>query len=338
MYEYTNSKQFVADYKRGKISFPFVRMYYTDDDIKEIFQSLKEVKFNDRIISPKYKIRNINMDPKKLLYQGEPRIILSKSDDYEKYTILSDMFNEENRIKCRFFSARSSPEVYYKKNIQSLAQNTLKNYSVITPKNLRLELYYTLKDCAQFKPTVLLYLIKLFKCKSVLDPCSGWGDRLITCMAADIRYVGVDPNYLLHPKYQEMIEFFMPKSKRSRYTMINGKIQHVKLPDEEFDLVFTSPPYFKIEQYSNAGEVMEKTEHEWFNKFLVVLIDKTCKKLKNGGHLALAINQLSKDQYINKMLKYVRGKKNMKYLGVMSYSNKRLVNPQPIWVWEKNIK
>ena len=56
--------------------------------------------------------------------------------------------------------------------------------------------------------------------------------------------------------------------------MIHGKIQDVKLPNEKFDMVLTSPPYFKIEKYSNKGEVTDTNEHEWFKNFMIPMINK----------------------------------------------------------------
>ena len=182
----------------------------------------------------------------------------------------------------------------------------------------------------------MLYIIDLFGAKSVLDPSSGWGDRLIAAMCAGIRYVGVDPNYLLQPKYKEMIEFFMPKAKQKNYTMIQAKIQDAKLPkNEKFDLVFTSPPYFKIEKYSNEGEVKDETEDDLFDNFMIPMITKCYHKLKYNGHMVLVINQLPNEHYIQKMIDYIYDIDDMHYMGVISYANAKLANPQPMWIWKR---
>jgi hypothetical protein len=155
-------------------------------------------------------------------------------------------------------------------------------------------------------------------------------------MSEKIRYIGVDPNKLLPPVYKQMIEFFMPNKDRSRYTMIESTIQDAKLPNEKVDLIFTSPPYFKIEQYQNNGEVKDSNEEEWFNNFLAILITKTCAQLNMGGHLVLVINQMPGEHYIQRMIDYVYEMGDMHYLGIISYSNKALRNPQPMFIWEKS--
>jgi len=333
-YSFNNVDDFM---KSGySIKFPYKRIYYTNSDIKKMFKNLSAVDFSDRVFHNYYKIHNIRIHSRSLLFINKPTILMSKKTDYNDFEMLSDMFQEENRMKCKFFSAISSPNVYFKKNVRLLASNIIKNKQAITPNTLRDELYNCIKECSSFKPNHLIYIIKLFNVKSVLDPCSGWGDRLMACMASGIRYVGVDPNAELQPAYQEMINFFISKKNQKKYTMIENTIQDAKLPNEKFDLVFTSPPYFKIEQYNNRGRVIECDENEWFDNFMKPMISKTHSKLKNGGHLVLVINQLPHEKYIQKMIDYIyTDKPDLHYLGVIGYSNEKMTNPQPIWIWRK---
>ena len=276
MYKFNNLNDFLEYYKKEKLDFPFKRLYYSDNDIKEKFELLNKVNFDNRIKIIYYKIHNIKINTNNLLFLNKPTILIHKKEDYNNFNILSDMFQEKNRILCTFISAKMSPMDYYRKHIKNLAYNTLKKYKQITPHTLREELYNSIKECSSFKSLNMIYLIKLFNVKSVLDPSSGWGDRLIAAMACNIRYVGVDPNYLLHQVYQEMIKFFMPLKKYKKFTMIEGKIQDVKLPNDKFDMVCTSPPYFKIEKYSNNGNVTDLNENDWFNNFMIPMINKTC--------------------------------------------------------------
>lgn len=341
MYSFTNVGDFMAEYNKGTIGFPFKRLRYTDAEIKQMFTNLKEVDpFEpERILYRHYTIHNLNMNKNSLLFLGKPLLYIIQKRDYAEHESLSDMFNEENRMICKFFSSISDPMSYFKKNTKRLAEMTLQKYKTINMDNLDRIIYENIKSCSSFKPINLKHIIKRFNCKSVLDPSSGWGDRLIAAMACDVRYVGVDPNYLLHPKYKEMIEFFMPPNKRKRYTMIEAKIQEAKLPNEKFDLVFTSPPYFKIEQYSNNGRVSDSNEDEWFNNFMIPMINKTYAKLKNGGHFILVINQLKNEHYIPKMLSYVYEHiSDLFYLGVISYADINVANPQPMWIWRRSKK
>ena len=238
----------VSSFMRSGYSkeFPYKRNLYSDSSIKKMFKKLQNISFKDRVFHKYFNIVNIKIKSKNLLYMNKPTVLISKREDYLDFEILSDMFQENNRMKCKFFSAVSSPHVYFEKNIKLLATGIISQNKKITPYNLREELYNTVKECSSFKPSYLIYIIRLFNAKSILDPSSGWGDRLIAAMAENVRYVGVDPNKDLHPVYQEMIDFFA-KSDTKKFTMIEDTIQDAKLPNERFDLVFTSPLTFFIQ-------------------------------------------------------------------------------------------
>jgi tRNA1(Val) A37 N6-methylase TrmN6 len=319
--------------------FPYKRDYCSDSDIKKMFKNLQNVDFSNRLFHKYYNIHNINIKSKSLLFIDKPTVLISYPDDYNKFQLLSDMFQEENRMKCKFFSAISSPNDYFRKNVKLLATSIINKNKPITSHNMREELYHTVKECSSFKSSHLSFMIRLFNAKSVLDPCSGWGDRLIACMAEGVRYVGVDPNTELHPKYQEMINFFTPKQNRKKYTMIENTIQNATIPNEKFDLVFTSPPYFKIEQYNNKGRVIDCNEDDWFNNFMKPMISKSCSRINNGGHLVIVINQLPHEKYIQTMIDYIyNNKSNLHYLGVIGYANQKMSNVQPMWIWQKQTK
>lgn len=323
----------IEDFLKLKVGFPYKNLYYNDAQIHKMFVNSQNIKFDDRVVDGEYyTIHNIKLNKYQLLFMNQPRILIHKSSDYDKFEILSDMFQEKNRIKCKFFSAPMTPEEYFFKNKKELAMKLLNKKQDITPHNLREILYENIKECSAFKVSNMIYLIKLFNVKSVLDPSSGWGDRLLGALATDIRYVGVDPNTLLHADYEKIINFFKHTKK---ITMLNSTIQDVKLPNEKFDMVLTSPPYFKIEKYSNYGEVKDKNEHEWFNNFMIPMIDKSIKYINNNGHLVMIINQLPNENYVKKLIDYVYTYTNMVYLGVISYSDVIKTNPQPMWIWQK---
>jgi tRNA1(Val) A37 N6-methylase TrmN6 len=340
MYKYHNAKKFVDDVNSKTIGIPYKRIYYSNADVRKMFKKLQNVNFQDRVqLDRYYKIRNIDFKPIELLYIGRPHLLLHKPEDYNDFNNLSDMFQEENRLKCKLFSEHSAPEKYFYKNLHQLAHACLKKYRTITPKFMRETMYEAgVKECTSFRPLNLIYTLQLFNAKSVLDFSAGWGDRLLACLATGTRYIGVDPNELLHPKYAEMIDFFAP-SKKSKYTMLESTIQDAKLPKEKVDLVFTSPPYFDMEVYSGRGKVTQKNEKEWFSKFLKVAIKKCNNQLNNGGHMVLVINQRSGEKYIRQMVDYINTHiTDLHYMGVISYTKTTRLNPQPMWIWAKGKK
>ena len=49
MYSYTSINSFMNDYKKKKIDFPYKRLYYTDKQIHDMFNKLKNLDLSDRI-------------------------------------------------------------------------------------------------------------------------------------------------------------------------------------------------------------------------------------------------------------------------------------------------
>ena len=52
-----------------------------------------------------------------------------------------------------------------------------------------------------FRPTVAATIYSKMGATAVLDPCAGWGGRLLAAAAADIAYTGIDTNLALKPAY-----------------------------------------------------------------------------------------------------------------------------------------
>ena len=147
-------------------------------------------------------------------------------------------------------------------------------------------------NAAQFKPAVALGVFRFFGCEKVMDPCAGWGDRLVAACATNVQYVGYDPNENLASCYDEISSRFASKNQRVRI----GCFEDMRIERDEFDLVFTSPPYFDTERYA-VGSATEKDQSwfryddlgAWLDFFMHPLIEKSFAALKEGGYLALNI-------------------------------------------------
>ena len=318
--------------------FPYQRSYITDKEIHKMFDNLKKYNYKNRIISKSYTIKNINIPSYQLAFLEKPLLLITKPEDFEDWERLSDMFQEECRMKCKLFRQKESPEEYFYSHIKEINQYTLNKYGKITPQNVRETIYNLTKECTSHKPSHIMSMIEMFKAKTVLDFSSGWGDRLIGAMAADVDfYCGVDPNPCLHPNYQKMINFFGKSPKN--FVMIESTIEDAKLPNRKFDLIFTSPPYFDLEIYreNKKQSTKHKQEVEWFNNFFKIALNKVWKYLHDGGIMCININQKSREEhYIKWMQEEVNKFEDSNYLGVISYSKPKIDNPQPIWIWKKH--
>ena len=147
---------------------------------------------------------------------------------------------------------------------------------------------------------------------TIYDSSSGWGGRIIGAMSMrkKAHYVGTDPNPDTSGRYQAVADFynnncvdngsetfqkfFEVEKKSNTYDVFtdgselignNPKFQSYK---GTFDIVFTSPPYFNREQYSQDENQSFKaySEYEdWRDNFLRPTLTTAYTYLKNDRYI-----------------------------------------------------
>lgn len=153
---------------------------------------------------------------------------------------------------------------------------------------------------SNFRPTAAaaIYDVLLpFDESIVWDPCMGYGGRLLGAVKADKvkMYIGTEPNTATFNKLTVIKNELQQTAQGSamNYDLINSPLEdYENLSCNGVDLVFTSPPYFDTEKYSNETTqswVRYSDYEQWKEKFLKVLIDKAfyCLRPKTG---ILALN------------------------------------------------
>ena len=140
-----------------------------------------------------------------------------------------------------------------------------------------------------FKPLVAKWMYCTYKpLTAVLDFSAGWGGRCLGAMALGIPYIGIDTNVDLRPVYERMIKELDPDATVSMHFQDAATTDYSKF---KYDMVFTSPPYFKtvkpIEDYAHMPHYADRAD---FNaRFLFPVIRKTYAHLSRGGTYALNI-------------------------------------------------
>lgn len=134
-----------------------------------------------------------------------------------------------------------------------------------------------------FKPTIAKNFYKLYNPKTVLDPTAGWGGRCLGAMACDINYIGFDTNTNLKEAY-DSLSIYPSKSKVEMHFMDSSLVDYSQF---EYDMVFTSPPYYKKEFYECMPDYKDKKD---FNEsFLKPVVMNSFAHLAKGGIYALNI-------------------------------------------------
>lgn len=145
---------------------------------------------------------------------------------------------------------------------------------------------------ALFKPLKAMEIYQRFKPNSVLDPTCGWGGRMVGAVVSKVpNYIGIDLNQNLKEPYKNMISTF-EKLEANKETNIDlyfcdaVTFDYSKL---NYDMIFTSPPYFNIELYSHTNK---KTKQEWIDNFYKPLFLKTFEHLLVGGWMCINISKI----------------------------------------------
>ena len=232
---------------------------------------------------------------------------------------------------------------------------------------------------SQFKPSIAKAFYDYFGSVNVLDFSAGWGDRLagFYCGETTKSYVGIDPNTVNHPNYKRQVEFY---KKHQTLFEEEKKVDLICEPAEDvdyskyenyFDTIFTSPPYFNVEKYSDEDTqsyIRYKNIDSWNKDFLHSTLAKVIFTLKSDGILAINIADVysakDKDYFdiCNPMNDFIKsqglyyfgcigmemtkrfnsgGAGNAKseyfkeYLKDKTKHTKNVAFGEPIWIWKK---
>ena len=164
----------------------------------------------------------------------------------------------------------------------------------------------------QFKPTVAKYVYNRFNAKVILDSSCGWGDRLAGFWTSNAdTYVGCDPNPVVWKTYIEQCKFYETilgnewtlTEHDDYFHFIGSKEVLIYLrasetmdwPHLDYDLAFTSPPYYSTERY--AEDIAEEEQSwfkyknfdDWLNDFLFESL-RRINKVINPDTGVIAVN------------------------------------------------
>jgi hypothetical protein len=317
--------------------FPYRSKMYKKEHILRTFDILKKESLVRYSTEKTTLIPSIKLDYTYYQINNMTKYLLYDPSKYQLY-MLSDMFVDDCRVKCKFGSEISPYEYYQKNKIKILDEMRIDNIP-LTAYNVRDYIYFNTKECSIHNPLIIRYFIKMADAKKVLDFSSGWGDRLIGCMLENIDiYQGVDPNICLKEKYNKIIKTFQSRC-TGQYNVISAGIQDVELT-ELYDLFFTSPPYFDYEKYIDSSDQsinLGSTEDEWLNNFLYPNMSKCIKSIKKHGLIVLYFSQEKGKSYIEKWMIWMKSRTDISYIGGMIYADIMLKGKHPIFIFKKLI-
>jgi hypothetical protein len=184
--------------------------------------------------------------------------------------------------------------------------------SVLTASSVQkaLRTYSGTQGVSNFSPVAAAALYHKFLPKEggvVFDPSCGWGGRLLGAIACDHvhKYIGCDPGTETFKGLEQMRDELLPMARRMgrrnlkvELHMLRSETKEMrrKLKPNSVDLVFSSPPYFVQERYSDDPTQSWKRyskQESWLGGFMGDTLDNCAYCLKPGGILAINIANVS---------------------------------------------
>jgi DNA modification methylase len=150
---------------------------------------------------------------------------------------------------------------------------------------------------SNFRPAIAKSIILHFSKPGslVLDFSAGYSGRLLGCATLDRRYIGIDPSAEQIEGGRRLIStlrriFHIP----GEQILLEGCAEDLlpQIDQESFHLIFSSPPYFSLERYSEEttqSYVRYPRYKLWRDKFLHRTITAGARLLKRRGYFVLNV-------------------------------------------------
>jgi hypothetical protein len=195
----------------------------------------------------------------------------------------------------------------------------------------------------------------------ILDPCAGWGDRMIGLLTSAIghrcTYTGFDPNADLFPGYRQMMECanvhvvdanvvdandHVDVSPQGGIEFVNGyEIRQAPFECAAstyafscFDFAFTSPPFFDFEVYNASTN---PTYTDWIAEFYVPLFVHTSNLLKEGAFFVVYLDDTTAGKITEFMESRVREICELEWTGKIGFRGTYSGKVREIYVFQKRI-
>jgi len=299
----------------SKIDFPIYSSVHDDTEARQTllnYVSNYTPKYDAKPFSQKIMTRKTNI----IDYKFQNEFVSIDSSNYEQPDIIIAYFSGKCNMHAKRHDMKHTPyenwkSIEFRKRV---LHELLKHKENLTMRTIDFYNYKIGKACTYFKLSTVFSTLKIFNSKKVLDPCAGWGERLLGSILCGTEYTGFDPSECLKPVYDHIIQLFNAQNTARVYSVGAEFMNNYLKPTDMFDMIITSPPFFDLEVYNNdVTQSIKKypTFDVWFHKFLLYFITLSWEHLENNGHMVLFINDYIKDgimyEYTERTILYCGG-------------------------------
>ena len=211
-----------------------------------------------------------------------------------------------------FYDIESSTGTSFKSlwtstNLEKILRWNRKSHSTPYLSELKRGIYFCcgLTKNTMYRPQMMKLACMKYKPEIVLDPCAGWGGRMLGAVSYGVRYIAFEPNTTTYNNLMNMASFLGIQHK---VTLICDDARNMKkynLPNA--DLVLTSPPYFDLEVYTHEQTQSisnTPTYQDWADSFLREIIKLSIEHLNDNGTSCWNVGKVKNRDMNIDVLKY----------------------------------
>jgi len=209
--------------------------------------------------------------------------------------LVCDFFTLHERLEtigikgCNFYQFYDNIDMYREKwaSIENIYKWCDENRRYLDSPVRRAKFIYNLYFGAisTFSPIRTMEILDRWQPKiALLDPCMGWGGRLVgSCIKNIPMYIGLDTNTILIQPYLSLVDFLKERTE-TRIKLDFCDCLKYDYSTIKYDMVLTSPPYFDIEIYSGMERYVD-----WEMQFYEPFFRLTFQNMENNGIYILNI-------------------------------------------------
>jgi 16S rRNA G966 N2-methylase RsmD len=211
-----------------------------------------------------------------------------------------------NFYKIKNSKGESFESSWNKDNLIKVLRWNRKSHSTPYLSELKRGIYFCtgLTKNTMFRPHLAKTIVSNFSGETVLDPCCGWGGRMLGTVASGKKYIGFEPNIETYNNLLKLIDFLNIKDKVEIYNVgAEHMNQYIK---EKVDIVLTSPPYFNLEIYSDENTQSENqysSYEDWRDLWLAEVIENAISHLNDFGVSCWNVHNVGKMKMIEDVAK-----------------------------------
>lgn len=162
-----------------------------------------------------------------------------------------------------------------------------------------------LSNVTKYRALTAKAIVSKFGAQCVLDPCIGWGGRMLGALAASTTtiYIGCEPDPLTFAGLRGILAD-LPVSAATRAQLYSAPAESAipSFPaDMMVDMILTSPPYYNLELYGMPGDstqstVAHPTWEDWRDHWLRPVILMSLARLTPTGTSCWSVKNFRTDK------------------------------------------